>query len=163
VDMVRSATAHVDPHLPLYGMTTLEDQIDVSLTADRMIAWLSILFGILATLLSAIGLYGVVAFSAERRTREIGIRIALGALPGDVLDLVLRQTGYIVAVGLAVGAGAALAMSRVIGNMLYSVRPMEPAVYLLAGFLLAASAGLAAYLPARRATRVDPVVALRHE
>ncbi|HKM89212.1 MAG TPA: ABC transporter permease [Candidatus Acidoferrales bacterium] len=163
VDMVRSVTAHVDPHLPLYGVTTLEAQIDVSLTADRMIAWLSTLFGMLATLLSAIGLYGVVAYSAERRTREIGIRIALGALPGDVLDLVLRQTGYIVAAGLALGAAAALALSRIIGNLLYSVRPMEPAVYLLAGFLLAASAGLAAYLPARRATRVDPVMALRHE
>jgi predicted permease len=162
-DLVRGATSRVDPHLPLYDVTTLEAQIDVSLTADRMIAWLSILFGMLATLLSAIGLYGVVAFSAERRTREIGIRIALGALPGNILDLVLRQMGYIVAVGLALGAVAALALSRVIGSMLYGVRPLEPAVYLLAALLLAASAALAAYLPARRATRVDPVVALRHE
>ncbi|HKO04401.1 MAG TPA: ABC transporter permease [Candidatus Acidoferrales bacterium] len=163
VDLVRATTSRVDPHLPLYGVTTLEAQIDVSLTAERMIAWLSILFGMLATLLSAIGLYGVVAFSAERRTREIGIRIALGALPGDVLDLVLRQMGYIVAVGLTLGAAAALVVSRVVGSMLYGVRPMEPVVYLLAGFVLAASAALAAYLPARRATRVDPVVALRHE
>jgi predicted permease len=162
-DVVRSTTAHVDPHLPLYDVTTLEAQIDVSLVADRLVAWLSALFGIVATLLSAIGLYGVVAFAAGRRTREIGIRIALGATRGSILDLVLRQTGYVVAVGLLLGAIAAFGVSRIVASMLYGVNPLEPAVYLVAALLLTAAAALAAYLPARRATRVDPVIALRYE
>ena len=163
VDLVRSTTAHIDPHLPLYDVTTLEAQIDVSLVADRLVAWLSALFGLVATLLSAIGLYGVVAFAAGRRTREIGIRIALGATPGSILDLVLRRTGYVVAAGLVLGASAAFAVSRIVANMLYGVNPLDPAVYLLAAVLLTAAATIAAYLPARRATRVDPVIALRHE
>jgi len=162
-DLVRAAVAHVDPHLPLYHITTLETQIDDSLTEDRLVAWLCGIFGVLATLLSAVGLYGVVAYVTESRTREIGIRIALGAMPGNILDMVLRRMGYIVGIGMLVGTAAALTMSRVIGSMLYGVRPAEPAVYLEAGLLLAASAGLAAYLPAKRATRVDPVEALRHE
>ncbi|HMD32979.1 MAG TPA: ABC transporter permease [Candidatus Acidoferrales bacterium] len=163
VDLVRAATARVDAHLPIYDVITLQAQIDASLGPDRLIAWLSALFGIVATLLSAIGLYGVVAFSAGRRTREIGIRIALGAMPGNILDLVLRQTGYVVAAGLLLGAGVAFGVSRVVGSMLFGVSPLEPSVYLLAAFLLAAAAALAAYLPARRATRVDPVIALRYE
>ena len=162
-DLVRGAVARVDSHLPLYHVTTLETQIDDSLTEDRLVAWLCGLFGALATLLSAVGLYGVVAYATQRRTREIGIRIALGAMPINILDLVLRRMGYIVGTGLAVGTSAALLMSRVVGSMLYNVRPAEPSVYLLAALLLVASAGVAAYLPAKRATRVDPMVALRHE
>jgi len=162
-DVVRATTARVDPHLPLYDVTTLAAQIDVSLVNDRLIAWLSAMFGAVATLLSAVGLYGVVAFAAGRRTREIGIRIALGAAPSDILDLVLRQTGYAVLAGLLVGAGAAFGVSRVVGTMLYAVSPLDPAVYAVAAVLLAGAAALAAYLPARRATRVDPVIALRYE
>jgi predicted permease len=163
VDMVRAAAARVDSHLPLYGITTLEAQIDDSLIRDRLVAWLSGLFALLATLLSTIGLYGVVAYSTGMRTREMGIRIALGALPGDILNLILRQMGYIVVPGLALGAAVALGLSRVVGGMLYGVRPLEPSVYLAAAFLLAAASAAAAYLPARRATRVDPVTTLRHE
>ncbi|HVN08431.1 MAG TPA: ABC transporter permease [Patescibacteria group bacterium] len=162
-DLVRGVVARVDPHLPLYHVTTLEAQIDDSLTQERLVAWLCGLFGALATLLSAVGLYGVVAYATQSRTREIGIRIALGATPGNILDLVLRRMGYLVGMGMVVGTAGALMLSRVVGSMLYGVRPAEPSVYLLAGLLLAASAGLAAYLPARRATRVDPVEALRHE
>jgi predicted permease len=163
VELVRAATSRVDAHLPLYNITTLESQIDDSLTEDRLVAWLSSLFGMVATLLSAVGLYGVVAFSAQRRTREIGIRIALGAHPGHILGMFLAQMGHVVALGLALGTAATLGMSRVIGSMLFGVRPIEPSIYLLSAALLAAAAGFAAYLPARGATRVNPVIALRHE
>jgi len=163
VDMERAAAARVDPHLPLYNITTLESQIGDSLIQDRMVAWLSSLFGLLATLLSAIGLYGVVAYSAGQRTREIGIRIAFGALPGDILNLLVRQMGYIVAVGLVLGTAGAVGLTRIIGGMLYGVRPFDPLVYAGAAFLLASASAVAAYLPARRATRVDPVLTLRHE
>ncbi|HTQ84583.1 MAG TPA: ABC transporter permease [Candidatus Solibacter sp.] len=163
VDTIRAAAGRVDPHLPLYDITTLESQIDDSLIEDRMVAWLSSLFGAVALLLSAVGLYGVVAYTTETRTREIGIRMALGALPGRILGMFLRQMSYLVVIGMALGVAAAVGTSRAIGSMLFGVRPMEPSIYLLAGVLLAACAGLAAYLPARRATHLDPVVTLRHE
>ena len=162
-DLVRAATARVDPHMPLYGVTTLASQIDDSLIQDRLVAWLSGLFGALATLLSAIGLYGVVAYSTETRTREIGVRMALGALPRGILSLFMRQTGILLGLGVALGLAGALGMSVAIGSMLFGVRPAEPGVYLAATLLLVATASLAAYLPARRATHLDPVVALRHE
>ena len=163
VDMVRSVTAHVDPHLPIYGVTTLEDQIDVSLTADRMIAWLSSLFGMLATLLSAIGLYGVVAYSAERRTREIGIRIALGAIHGDVIWLVMREVVLLVAVGTAVGLAASFALTRYVQSQLFGVGQNDPLTIALATITLAAVGSLAGYIPALRASRTDPMQALRYE
>jgi len=163
VDLLRAATARVDAHLPLYRITTLESQIDDSLIEDRMVAWLSGLFGVLATLLSAIGLYGVVAYSTETRTREIGVRMALGALPRGILGLFLRQTGMLLGLGVVLGAAVALGMSAAIGSMLFGVRPAEPGIYVAAMLLLVATAAIAAYLPARRATHVDPVVALRHE
>jgi predicted permease len=163
VSMLRSATAHVDSHLPVYNITTLASQIDDSLVQDRLVAWLSGLFGVLGTLLSAIGLYGVVAYSTQRRTREIGVRIALGALPREILSLFLRQTGYLLLVGVALGLAAALGVSGLIASMLFGVRPIAPSVYMTAMAVLIAAGALAAYLPARRATRVDPVVALRHE
>jgi len=163
VDLLRAATARVDPHLPLYNITTLESQIDDSLVQDRLVAWLSALFGVLATLLSAIGLYGVVAYSTQTRTREIGLRMALGALPREILGLFMRRTGYLLACGLALGAAAALALGGLIASMLFGVRPVEPFIFLSAALLLVSAAAVAAYLPARRATRLDPVVALRHE
>jgi predicted permease len=163
VDMVRAATARVDAHLPLYHVTTLEAQLDDSLIQDRLVAWLSALFGVLATLLSALGLYGVVTYTVQTRTREIGVRMALGAPPGQILNLFLRRTGFLLAFGMALGLGAALAVSGLIASMLFGVRSIELVIYVAAILLLLAAAVLAAYLPARRATRVDPVVALRHE
>ncbi len=163
VDLLRAATARVDAHLPLYGIKTLAGQLNDSLLEDRMVAWLSALFGALAMLLSAIGLYGVVAYSTQTRTREIGVRMALGAVPGEILKMFLRQTGYLLAIGVALGTAAALGMSGAIGNLLFGVRPAEPRIFLIAVAVLGAAAGIAGYLPARRATQVDPVVALRHE
>jgi predicted permease len=162
-EVVRAQVKTLDPHLPLYDVKTLAMQIDQSLVPERLITWLSTIFGLLATLLAAIGLYGVVAFSVTRRTREIGVRIALGALPGDVLWLFLKQMAVLVGTGVIIGTGVALATTRLFGTMLYNVKPADPLAFFAAGIVLVATAALAAYLPARRATRVDAMTALRHE
>lgn len=162
-DLVRSQLHELDPNLPLYAMTTLEIQIDESLTAERLLTWLSTLFGFLAMLLASIGLSGVVAFTVARRTREIGIRMALGAAPGDILRAIISRMARLVAAGMLVGLAAALGLSRVMSSMLYDVRPADPLAFVGAGVTLGLVAALAAYLPARRATRVDPVIALRYE
>jgi predicted lysophospholipase L1 biosynthesis ABC-type transport system permease subunit len=162
-DLIRAQLRELDPNLPIYAATTLEIQIDDSLTGERLLTWLSSLFGILATLLAAIGLSGVVAFSVARRTREIGIRVALGARRSDILRLVLSQTALPVGFGLAVGLAGAFGLSRLLGGMLYDVGSTDPLSYAAASLLLGGVAGLAAYIPARRAIKVDPVVALRYE
>jgi predicted permease len=162
-EMVRTQVKSLDPHLPLYGVKTLAMQIDDSLIPERLITWLSTIFGLLATLLAAVGLYGVVAFSVTRRTREIGVRIALGATPGNVLWLFLKQMAVLVGAGVIFGTAGALAATRLLSKMLYGVKPADPLAFIVAGALLIATATLAAYLPARRATRVDPMTALRYE
>jgi len=162
-DLVRAQVHDLDPNLPLYATTTLEIQIDDSLTSERLLTWLSTLFGIVATLLASIGLSGVIAFSVARRTREIGIRVALGAQRADILRMVASQTALSVSAGMAVGLAATYASSRLMAGMLYEVRSTDPRSYAAASVLLAAVAALAAYLPARRAAQVDPVTALRYE
>jgi predicted permease len=162
-EMVRAQVKSLDPQLPLYGVKTLATQVDDSLIPERLISWLSTVFGLLATLLAAIGLYGVVAFSVTRRTREIGVRIALGAMPGDVLWLFLKQMAVLVGAGVIIGIGGALAATRLLSTMLYDVKPADPLAFIAAGAVLIATATLAAYLPARRATRVHPMTALRYE
>ena len=161
--LVRAQVHDLDANLPLYATTTLEIQIDDSLTQERLLTWLSSLFGLLATLLASLGLSGVVAFSVARRTREIGIRMALGAQPGDILRSVVSRMAVLVAVGMIAGLAAAYGLSRLLGSMLFEVRPADPLAFAGACFLLGAVAAVAAYLPAQRATQVDPVVALRYE
>jgi len=160
---VRAALAAVDPAVPLSAPGTLVAQLDRSLATERLVAWLSGVFGLLALLLAALGLYGVVAFSVARRTREIGVRVALGARGGDVVLLVLRRMGGVVVAGFVAGSLVALAGGRVLASLLYQVDARSPAVYLAAGALLLVVAGVATWLPARRAARIDPVVALRCE
>jgi predicted permease len=162
-DLVRAEVHDLDANLPLYATTTLEIQIDDSLTQERLLTWLSSLFGLLATLLASLGLSGVVAFSVARRTREIGIRMALGARPGDILSSVVGRMALLVTAGIVVGLAAAYGLSRTLGSMLYEVGSADPLAFAGACFLLGAVAALAAYLPAQRATQVDPVVALRYE
>jgi predicted permease len=162
-DLVRAQVHDLDPNLPLFATTTLEIQIDNSLTQERLLTWLSSLFGLLATLLASIGLSGVVAFSVARRTREIGIRMALGAQPGDILRHVVSHMATLVIVGMFAGLAAAFGLSRVLANMLFEVKTVDALAFAGACLLLGAVAAVAAYLPARRATRVDPVVALRYE
>jgi predicted permease len=162
-DLVRAQIHDLDANLPLYATTTLEIQIDDSLTEERLLTWLSTLFGLLATLLASLGLSGVVAFSVARRTREIGIRMALGAQPGDILRGVVSRIAVLVASGIVVGLAAAYGLSRLLGSMLYEVGAADPFSFAGACLLLGVVAALAAYLPAQRATQVDPVVALRYE
>jgi len=162
-NLVRAQVHDLDANLPLYATTTLEIQIDDSLTQERLITWLSSLFGLLATLLVSLGLSGVVAFSVSRRTREIGIRMALGAQPDDILRHVVGHMAFLVTAGMAVGLAAAYGLSRLLGSMLYEVGSADPRAFAGSCFLLGVVAALAAYLPARRATEVDPVVALRYE
>jgi predicted permease len=158
---VRSAMREMDPNLPLTNMKTLETQLDESLVAERMIATLSSVFGALATLLALIGLYGVMAYMVTRRAREIGIRMALGAGSGSVVWLVMREVLAMVGAGVALGAPAALALSKLVQSQLYGIQPNDPASIALATLLLAAVASLAGYIPARRAAACDPVRALR--
>lgn len=162
-DLIRGQVRELDPNLPIYATTTLQVQIDDSLTGERLTTWLSSAFGILATLLAALGLSGVVAFSVVRRTQEIGIRVALGARRSDILRLIISQTALPVFLGLAVGLASALALSRLLAGMLYEVRPSDPLTYAGASLLLGGVAALAAYWPARRATKVDPAAALHFE
>jgi ABC-type antimicrobial peptide transport system permease subunit len=153
----------VDKNLPLFNVKTQSQQADESLAQERLFATLSSFFGLLALLLASIGLYGVMSYNVARRTNEIGIRMALGARRGDVVRLVLQETLLLVLIGLVVGFGTALATTRLISSMLFGLTPNDPITIMLAAWLLIGVAMLAGYLPARRASRIDPMVALRYE
>jgi predicted permease len=160
---IRHAVREMDANVPIYNLRTLDHQIDQSLLNDRIIATLSTAFGALATLLAVIGLYGVMAYTVARRTREIGVRMALGALPGNVVWMVMREVLVLVGVGVALGLTAAWGLSRVVSAQLYGVTPTDPVTIVAAAGSLAIVALLAGYIPAVRATRVNPVRALRYE
>ena len=162
-EQLRAELKAIDPHLPLYNIKTLSTEIDESLVQERLVTWLSAAFGALATLLTALGLYGVLTFSVARRTREIGIRVALGAQRRDVFRLIMIRGVILVGVGVAVGLGASFAFSRLIGSLLFGVQPNSVATMAGVSAGLIAIALLACYIPARRATKVDPMVALRYE
>ncbi len=160
---LRGAVGALDPNLPVYGLRTMKSEIDESIYIDRMIAALSSFFGGLATLLAAIGLYGVMAYSVARRTREIGLRMALGAERAHVLWLVMREVAMLAGIGIAVALPVAYGLGRAVNSQLYGVRPADFGVLGGGTLLLAMVAGVAGYVPALRASRVDPLVALRYE
>jgi predicted permease len=160
---IREAVREVDRNLPLFDLKTQTQQAAESLVQERLFATLSTFFGLLALVLASIGLYGVMSYSVARRTNEIGIRMALGAQRRDVISLVLRETLLLVSIGLLIGLGAALATTRLISSLLFGLTPNDPVTIALAALLLIAVATAAGYLPARRGSRVDPMVALRHE
>jgi predicted permease len=163
VPTVRKVVAQVNANLPLYNVTTESEQIDRLLFEERLVARVSGFFGVLALVLACIGLYGLLSYEVSRRTREIGIRMALGAQPRSVLGLVLRQGITLAIVGAAVGIGVALGVTRYLKSMLYDVRANDPLTMIAVAVLLTLVALAACYIPARRATRVDPMVALRYE
>jgi predicted permease len=162
-ELLRAELKSLDPHLPLYDIKTLSTEIDESLIQERLVTWLSSAFALLATLLTALGLYGVLTFSVARRTREIGIRVALGAQRRDVFRLIMTRGVLLVGVGVLVGVGASIAFSRLLESLLFGVAPNSMATLLIVSLGLVAVALLACWLPARRATQVDPLVALRYE
>jgi predicted permease len=162
-EQLRGQLKALDPHLPLYDIKSLSTEIDESLVQERLVTWLSAAFGLLATLLTALGLYGVLTFSVARRTREIGIRVALGAQRRDVFRLIMIRGVVLVAIGVAVGVAASVAFSRLLSSLLFGVTPNSVATLTGVSAGLIAVALLACYLPARRATKVDPLVALRYE
>jgi predicted permease len=160
---LRAAVHEVDASLPVYAMTTMARQVDESLFFERMIAALSAAFGVLATVLASLGLYGVMSYTVVRRTREIGIRMAMGAERAGVLWLVLREVALLAMVGVALGLPSAMALGRLVSSELYGLSPADPATLVLATLLLVSVAFVAGYVPARRATGIDPTSALRHE
>jgi predicted permease len=163
VASVRQEMRNIDPRLPVIRVETIEQQLDNLLVQERLIATLSALFGALAVLLACLGLYGVMAHSAARRTNEIGIRMALGASRGRVLGMVLGESLWLVAAGIAIGLPATLGAARLISSRLFGVRANDPWTIAGAAALLIGVALLAGFIPARRAAKIDPMCALRHE
>jgi predicted permease len=163
VSVIRRTVAQMDPNLPLRDVITESQQIDRLLFQERLVARLSGFFGVLALTLACIGLYGLLAYEVARRTREIGIRTALGAQRGDVLRLVVKQGLSLALVGAVAGTGVAMGVTRYLKSMLYDVKADDPVTIVVAGTLLVLVALAACFLPAQRATNVDPMVALRYE
>jgi predicted permease len=163
IEGVRQAVKEIDPRMPLYKVMTIEQHLTWAFWAQNMAAALATAFGLLALALAAVGLYGVVSYTVARRTREIGIRVALGAQARDILRIVLGQGMALTLIGLAAGLFVAFALARQLTSLLYGLSPGDPATYILVALVLACVALLACLVPARRATKVDPMVALRYE
>jgi ABC-type antimicrobial peptide transport system permease subunit len=153
----------LDPSLALVSLRTMDQQIDDSLSNERMVTLLAISFGVLATLLAGVGLYGVLAYSTAQRTREIGIRIALGSSRAAVARIVLVDVLALAAIGILIAVPVAFALSSLLRSQLFGVSPADPVSLLAAVLLVSAVALIAALIPARRAATIDPVTALRTE
>jgi predicted permease len=163
VKLIRTAINSVDRDLPLLDVRTQNQQIDATLTQQRMFASLTGGFGVLALILAGIGIYGIMAYNVARRTNEIGIRMALGAQARSVLAMILREAWLLAGLGIVLGLAVALAVTRLLAAMLFGIRPNDPLTYCTAGLLLLAIALVAGAVPARRAASIDPCDALRHE
>src|SRR5581483_1398854 len=161
MNMLRTEAREVDRDVPIYDLRTFERQMEISLLTDRLLATLSSVFGGLATLLAALGLYGVMAFLVTRRTREIGIRMALGAGQHRVLWMVLRESMTLAGIGVAIGLAAAWWLTRLVQAQLFGVKASDLLTMGGAAVGIAAVTALAAYVPARRASGIDPMHALR--
>jgi ABC-type antimicrobial peptide transport system permease subunit len=158
---LRKEVQRLDPNMPVFNVKTLETVIGENLLNERMVAYLSICFGALAALLAGVGLYGVLSHWVVQRTREIGVRMALGAQASSIRWLVLGQGVKLTLVGVVIGLLAGFGLTRFLGTLLYGVQAADLVSYVIAGVLLTAIALLACFIPARRATKVDPMVALR--
>ena len=161
--LLREAVRSVDRDLPLTNVRTQDEQVDEQLQQERIFATLTGAFGVLALVLACIGIYGIMSYNVARRTNEIGIRLALGAKAQQVLAMVLREASWLAIAGVVVGLGAGLALVRLIRTMLYGLKPWDPVSVLGAAALLLGVSLVAGFVPARRASKVEPMVALRHE
>jgi putative ABC transport system permease protein len=161
--MIRQQVGQMDKNLPVTDVEAMNAAIDMTVTQPRFRTWLVGSFGAMALILAAAGIFGVISYSVACRTHEIGIRMALGATPGNVLRQILGESSRFVFAGLAIGIAAALAVVRLLASLLYAVHPSDPLTFVVITLLLVSVTLLACYVPARRAMRVDPVVALRHE
>jgi predicted permease len=161
--LVRREIQQLDASMPVYELKTLEGQLDETLLTDRLVAALSAAFGLLATVLACVGLYGVMAFVVARRRKELGLRLALGAAPSAVLWLVMREVVILLAIGLAIGIPAAIGVGRFISAQLYGIQPTDPWTAVATVALLALVSAAAGLIPAHRASRIDPILALRYE
>jgi len=160
---ITAVVRRLDPNLPIEALETLSQQVRNNTFLDRMVTTLSAAFALLATLLAAVGLYGVLAYTVAQRTREIGLRMALGAAPSRVRGMVLRQVGVMTIVGALVGLAGALAVGKGAQSMLFQMTGADPAVLMLSAGSLALVALCAGFIPAHRASRVDPMRALKYE
>jgi predicted permease len=160
---IRNEVKQLDAAMPVYEMKTLEAQLDETLLTDRLIALLSAGFGLLATVLASVGLYGVMAFVVARRRKELGIRLALGAQPGGVIWLVMREVLILLAIGLGVGIPVAMSLGRYVSAQLYGIQPNDPWLAGSTMLLLTLVSAAAGFIPAYRASRIDPILALRYE
>ncbi len=160
---IRQLMRELTPQAQVVGLQMMSDVVNESLVQERFLAQLGSAFSLFALLLACIGLYGVMSYAVTRRTNEIGIRMALGARSADVVKLVLKETMWMVVIGVAIGLGAALATTRLVASLLFGLKPYDPLTMAVAVLLLLAVAALAGYLPARRAARVEPLTALRYE
>jgi putative ABC transport system permease protein len=160
---VRRQIFELDPELPIYDVRTLTERLGNSLAPERLNLTLLICFAAMALLLAVIGLYGVISYLVTQRAHEIGIRMALGAQSCDVLKLIIGQGLKLLSIGVLLGICGALALTHLMRTLLFGVSPTDPLSFALVPLLLAVIALLACYIPARRATKADPMVALRHE
>jgi ABC-type antimicrobial peptide transport system permease subunit len=161
--LVRTVVKSIDGTMPIYELKTLQGQLDETLLSDRLVALLAAGFGLLATVLASIGLYGVMAFVVTRRRKEIGVRMALGAPPRTVLWLVMKEVLLLLAIGLAVGIPTAIGLGRLVASQLYGIQPHDPGIAIVTMLLLTGVSAAAGLIPAHRASRIDPVLALRYE
>lgn len=160
---IHQAVEGIDRQQPVYGVKTMEQYVSESVTDQRLAVFLLAAFGALALILASVGIYGVISYSVSQRTHEIGVRAALGAQRGDILKMVLGQGLWLAALGVVAGIIAALGLTQLIANLLYGVKPADPVAFAVVSPALIAVALLACYIPARRATKVNPTIALRHE
>jgi putative ABC transport system permease protein len=160
---LRQVVASIDPTQPVFDIQSMQSRVEETWATPRLMAFLLGTFAGLALLLAVVGIYGVMAYNGQRRTREIGVRLALGARRRQIVQMMLGQGMRMLGIGLLVGLGGAVAVSRVLRSLLFEVSATDPAIYVAVAVLLAAAAAVACWVPARRASRVNPMITLRAE